>query len=142
MYAYNYFQTFSPRSQIIAADLRNHGSSPHALPMSIPAMAVDVEHLLKTIDNCSKKPAVICGHSLGGKVAGYLALTKQTLLEKLIIEDVVPSKKYSGAFEEIPKYVKMMKSIDFGQLPAGAAMSDARKLADQRLAAVVQVCLK
>jgi len=81
---------------------------------------------------------VTCRHSMGGKVAGYFALTKPNLLEKLIIEDVVPSKKYSGAFEEIPKYVKVMKSIDFGQLPADAMMSDARKFADKRLATFVQ----
>lgn len=125
--------------QIIAADLRNHGSSPHSKHMNIPTMALDVEHLLKTIDNSSKKTAVICGHSLGGKVAGYLAMTRQNLLDKLIIEDVVPGKNYSGSLNEIPKYVKAMKSIDFSQLPANASISDARKLADQRLLTVVQV---
>lgn len=102
-------------------------------------MAADVEQLLKTIDNDSEKAAVVCGHSLGGKVAGYLALTRQNLLDKLIIEDVVPGKKYGGALEEIPKYVQVMKSIDFGQLPAGALLFDARSLADKQLSTVVHV---
>ena len=54
-------------------DCRNHGESPHVSEMSYLSMAEDVEALIKKLDIPS---AIVLGHSMGGKVAMALALTK------------------------------------------------------------------
>ncbi|WP_333669207.1 alpha/beta fold hydrolase [Elioraea tepidiphila] len=73
--------------RVIAADLRNHGASPHAGRMDYPAMAADVAALIET--RAGGRAAVI-GHSMGGKVAMWLALTRPTLVERLVVVDVAP----------------------------------------------------
>eukprot|EP01094_Clydonella_sp_ATCC50884_P030482 TRINITY_DN9964_c0_g1_i1.p1 TRINITY_DN9964_c0_g1~~TRINITY_DN9964_c0_g1_i1.p1 ORF type:complete len:330 (-),score=57.75 TRINITY_DN9964_c0_g1_i1:315-1304(-) len=55
---------------VYAADLRNHGESPHAQEMTIEAMAQDVFGVIERARNesaCDK--VVLIGHSMGGKVA-------------------------------------------------------------------------
>ena len=53
-------------------DLRNHGKSPHAAPMTYPQMAEDIQQFL---ENNWIYEANIIGHSMGGKVAMQLALS-------------------------------------------------------------------
>jgi len=68
-------------------DLRNHGRSPHSPEMSYPAMAGDVAELLAAQGLTA---ADVLGHSLGGKVAMQLALTRPGLVQKLIVADMAP----------------------------------------------------
>lgn len=79
----------APNRAKIALDLRNHGRSPHAhgLGMAYPDMAKDVSMTLKDL-NIPR--AVLCGHSMGGKVAMTLALQDPSLVGALIAVDIAP----------------------------------------------------
>ncbi|MCH2084210.1 MAG: alpha/beta fold hydrolase [Saprospiraceae bacterium] len=78
-------------------DLRNHGKSPHAAPMTYPQMAEDIQQFL---ENNWIYEANIIGHSMGGKVAMQLALSYPDLVKNLIVVDIAP-KQYPGGHYEI-----------------------------------------
>jgi pimeloyl-ACP methyl ester carboxylesterase len=82
---------------VIVPDLRNHGQSPHSGEMNYPVMAADVAELLDTLGLPS---AIILGHSMGGKVAMQLALTRPSLVQKLIVADMSP-RGYTPLHNEI-----------------------------------------
>ena len=73
--------------RVIAADLRNHGDSPHESRMDYAAMAEDVASL---IEERGGGRAAVLGHSMGGKVAMVLALTRPALVERLVVVDIAP----------------------------------------------------
>ncbi|TDL25623.1 alpha/beta-hydrolase, partial [Rickenella mellea] len=95
---------------IYALDLRNHGSSPHAEPMTYSTMADDVLHF------CGKQKlsqVSLLGHSMGGKVAMALALRNDLpddLLTNLIIADIAPSRGQLSA--DFRGYVEAMQKIE------------------------------
>lgn len=68
---------------VISVDMRNHGDSPRADTQSYADMAGD---LADTITG----PVDLLGHSMGGKAAMVLALTRPEALRKLIIADIAP----------------------------------------------------
>ncbi len=73
--------------RVIALDLRNHGSSPHDPAMDYPAMAADV---LETLAARDARPAVLIGHSMGGKVAMQAALAQPAAVAALLVADIAP----------------------------------------------------
>lgn len=110
--------------RVIAADLRNHGASPHAAPMDYPAMAADVAALIEA--RAGGRAAVI-GHSMGGKVAMWLALTRPTLVERLVVVDVAPVayrptlQAYAAAMRALPLRPGMRRAeADAGLAPTVA----------------------
>lgn len=70
-----------------AMDLRNHGDSPHG-PMSYDAMADDVR---ETLAHYTSDPAIVLGHSMGGKTAMMLALRHPEQVVRLIVADIAPA---------------------------------------------------
>ncbi|KAJ3726595.1 alpha/beta-hydrolase [Lentinula raphanica] len=99
---------------VYALDLRNHGSSPHALPMTYTSMAMDVMHFIekRKLTNIS-----LLGHSMGGKVAMTLALNPSlpsSLLQNLIIADIAPVRAQLSP--EFLSYIKAMKRIEHMRL--------------------------
>jgi esterase len=74
---------------VFAADLRNHGQSPHSDDWNFPVMAEDVFELMQ--DKNLNQAAVI-GHSLGGKVAMQMAATQPQKLSTLVVVDMAPKK--------------------------------------------------
>jgi len=82
---------------VVTPDLRNHGQSPHSDEITYPSMADDVAELLGTLGLPS---ALILGHSMGGKVAMQLALTRPDLVQKLIVADMSP-RAYTPLHNEI-----------------------------------------
>lgn len=72
---------------IIVPDLRNHGRSPHVDDVGYPALAEDVSRL---IDDHGLESVVLIGHSMGGKVAMWLALNQPELVAGLVVVDVAP----------------------------------------------------
>ena len=71
--------------QVYVPDLRNHGESPHSETMDYPAMAVDV---LAWMDREGLGKVHILGHSMGGKVAMYLACRYSDRFSSLTVVDI------------------------------------------------------
>jgi esterase len=78
---------FAQRRRTIALDLRNHGASAHDADMRYVNMAADVLH---TLDQLGALPAVLLGHSMGGKAAMLAALTQPEAVARLIVADIAP----------------------------------------------------
>jgi len=72
---------------VIGLDLRNHGESPHGPVASYAAMAEDVAETLEAMGIARCR---LLGHSMGGKVAMALALTRPALLERVVVADIAP----------------------------------------------------
>lgn len=75
------------RHRVILADLRNHGGSPHAPGMTYTDMADDLDALLTHLN---ADHADFVGHSMGGKAAMTLALTRAQRVRRLAVIDVAP----------------------------------------------------
>jgi pimeloyl-ACP methyl ester carboxylesterase len=95
-------KVLAQRYQVMALDLRNHGASPHRCGMDYPTLAADVAETL------GDRPAAVLGHSMGGKVAMLLALSRPAWVEKLIIADIAPVtyapslRPYVAAMQAVP----------------------------------------
>jgi pimeloyl-ACP methyl ester carboxylesterase len=110
-------------ARVISLDLRNHGESPHG-PMDFATMAADVA---ETMHSLGVPQACLVGHSLGGKTAMALALTRPQTVERLVVMDIAPV-SYDHDYDE---YVAAMRAIE---LHPGLA----RHEADAALARVVE----
>jgi esterase len=91
--------------RVFVLDLRNHGRSPWAPTMSFDDMAGDVAAF---IERHELRPATIIGHSLGGKAAMRLALTRPDLVARLMVVDVAPV-AYAHSFGP---FVEAMAAVD------------------------------
>lgn len=76
----------SDARQVIVVDMRNHGQSPRAAQNGYEDMADD---LAEVIENHGGKADVL-GHSMGGKAAMMLALTRPDLVSSLVVADIAP----------------------------------------------------
>lgn len=74
-------------ARIVTADLRNHGDSPWTGSMAYSEMAADLERLLDTL---GLDEAAVVGHSMGGKAAMTLALTRPDRVSRLMVVDMAP----------------------------------------------------
>ena len=74
----------SDRRQVLAVDMRNHGSSFRDDDHSYAAMAGDLAQVI------GAGRMDVLGHSMGGKAAMHLALTQPTLVDRLIVADIAP----------------------------------------------------
>ncbi|MBL9050174.1 MAG: alpha/beta fold hydrolase [Tabrizicola sp.] len=74
------------RREVVAVDMRNHGESPRAASQSYPDMAEDLAEVIETLG----APVDLLGHSMGGKAAMQLALTRPDLIRRLIVADIAP----------------------------------------------------
>ena len=74
-------------ARIIAADMRNHGDSGWDDVMTYGAMADDVAALIKHLEIA---PALVIGHSMGGKAAMSLALSSHEVVKALMVIDIAP----------------------------------------------------
>ena len=72
--------------EVVAVDMRNHGTSPWFATHSYPDMAADLAEVIRSLGG----KADLLGHSMGGKAAMQLALTHGALLRKLVVADIAP----------------------------------------------------
>lgn len=71
---------------VIAVDQRNHGDSPWDDAHGYEDMAAD---LARVIEGHGGRADVL-GHSMGGKAAMVLALTRPALVRRLVVADIAP----------------------------------------------------
>ncbi|HUG11076.1 MAG TPA: alpha/beta fold hydrolase [Opitutaceae bacterium] len=72
---------------VLAPDLRNHGSSPHAPEHTYAAMEADV---LAWLGGLGIERFDLIGHSMGGKVAMHIACNNPGRVTSLIAVDIAP----------------------------------------------------
>ncbi|MGI9129403.1 MAG: alpha/beta fold hydrolase [Roseomonas sp.] len=113
--------------RVVALDLRNHGASPHAPGVDYAVQAADVAETMAAL---GIERAVVLGHSMGGKAAMMLALTRPELVDRLIVADIAP-RPYPPALRAV---VAAMQA-----LPLHAGLT--RQEADQALRAAVPEAL-
>lgn len=80
-------RAFARHRRTIALDLRNHGASPHADDMRYATMAADTLHMLERL---GALPALLLGHSMGGKTAMQAALLRPDAVAHLVVADISP----------------------------------------------------
>jgi pimeloyl-ACP methyl ester carboxylesterase len=114
--------------RVAAADLRNHGASPHAHGMEYPTLAADVA---ETLDAIGMPTCAVIGHSMGGKVAMRLALDAPARVTRLLVADIAPI-AYPGIFAT---YAAAMRAIPLtpGLTRAQADAALARAIPDSGL---------
>ncbi len=94
--------------EVYAVDQRNHGQSPRDPVHDYPAMAADLAEVIGQIGG----PVDLLGHSMGGKAAMQLALTRPELIRRLIVADIAPV-----AYDhDQTRHVHAMRSIDLSQI--------------------------
>ena len=72
---------------VFLVDLRNHGQSFHAEEFNYQVMMEDLKNFIHS--HHIESPMVL-GHSMGAKVAMWLALSHPELLAKLVVVDMAP----------------------------------------------------
>ena len=111
---------FAKHFSVYAPDQRNHGHSPHSDAFSVEVMTQD---LIQFLDDHDLNQVFLMGHSMGGKVALYAALTHPERIHRLIVVDIAP-RPYSPHLQLI---FDALRAIDL-------AKTKSRKDLDQALA--------
>jgi len=106
--------------QVHMLDLRNHGRSFHAKEFNYEVMSDDVLsycqfHQLQEIN--------VLGHSMGGKVAMFLAVNHPELIDKLIVADIGP-KYYRTHHQDI---LEGLNAVDFSLKPERSEVDEILK---------------
>lgn len=112
----------SQTRRVVSVDLRNHGNSPHDPDASYAALAGDLAEVIEDFGG----RADLAGHSMGGKAAMVLALTRPQLVRQLAIMDIAP---LAYDHDQTP-HIDAMEALDRAGL-------DRRAEADRRLSAAV-----
>ncbi|MEM9044757.1 MAG: alpha/beta fold hydrolase [Pseudomonadota bacterium] len=95
--------------RVVMVDMRNHGESPWDARMTYPAMAAD---LAEAVERLCGGRALVLGHSMGGKAAMALALSRPDLLAGLIVADIAPV----GYDHSHAGYIDAMQGVDLSQV--------------------------
>lgn len=109
--------------EVFAVDMRNHGGSPWNEDHSYEALAADLALFIETH---VEGPAVVVGHSMGGKATMQLALSRPALVAGAIVVDIAPV-VYEHTHDG---FIAAMKAIDASRLSS-------RKDADGQLAGTI-----
>lgn len=72
--------------RVVAVDQRNHGESFRDPANGYEEMAADLAQVIEA----EGKPMDVLGHSMGGKAAMVLALTRPDLVKRLVVADIAP----------------------------------------------------
>lgn len=98
----------SDTRRVTAVDMRNHGASPWFDTHSYEDMAADLAEVIAAEGG----PWDVMGHSMGGKAAMVLALTRPDLVNRLIVADIAP---VAYGHSQLP-YVEAMKAVDLSRI--------------------------
>lgn len=100
--------------RVVTPDLRNHGQSAHHSSHTYADLAEDLAELITHLG----APVQLCGHSMGGKTAMVLALTRPELIDRLIIADISPVTYTHSQLH----HIEAMRAVDLDKV---ARRSDA-----------------
>jgi pimeloyl-ACP methyl ester carboxylesterase len=100
------------RREVVAVDMRNHGDSPRVPVQGYPEMAADLAEVIESLG----APVDLMGHSMGGKAAMQLALTRPELIRRLVVADIAPV-AYS---HDQTRNAQAMASLDLTQISSRA----------------------
>lgn len=112
--------------RVVTVDLRNHAGSPWSARHGYADLAGDLAALIAHLAAEGAPRFDVLGHSMGGKAAMWLALTRPELVGRLIVADIAP---VAYAHSQTP-LIHAMRALDLD------GMAD-RRSADARLAATV-----
>lgn len=98
--------------RVLLLDLPDHGRSDWTERLSYSAMAGAVAHTLAEM--APGERWTVIGHSMGGKVAMWLTLTRPELVERLCVVDMAPV-DYHG-LTSFGRYVEAMRSVELPDL--------------------------
>ncbi len=96
-------------SEVFAVDMRNHGASPWGDDHSYEALAADLALFIQTH---VEGPAIVVGHSMGGKATMHLALHQPSLVAGIVVVDIAPV-AYGHTHDG---FIAAMKAIDTSSL--------------------------
>ncbi len=109
----------SAELHVTTVDMRNHAGSFWTDEMTYPAMAQDLAEVIEA----DQHPTMLLGHSMGGKAAMALALTRPELIQRLIIADIAPV-TYTHSHAH---FIDAMQSVDMTHIAnraeVGAALT-------------------
>ena len=94
--------------QVVTVDQRNHGDSPWADSHGYDDMAADLAQVIVDLGGT----ADLLGHSMGGKAAMMLALTRPELVQRLIVADIAP---VAYGHSQI-QYIHAMRQVDLDRI--------------------------
>lgn len=89
---------------VYVLDMRNHGASPHAETMDYPLMTSDI---VAFMDKLELNQAHILGHSMGGKIAMWLALHYPHRVKNLLVADIAPV-HYQHCFDNMIQALRQL----------------------------------
>lgn len=106
--------------RLVSVDLPNHGRSPWTGDVSYPSVAAGVAGFMTGHE---LEGAAVVGHSMGGKVAMALALTRPDLVGGLVVVDIAPVPYAHG----IRRHMEAMQALPLDKVTS-------RESADRMLA--------
>jgi pimeloyl-ACP methyl ester carboxylesterase len=92
--------------------MRNHGDSPWIPAHSYPEMAADLAEVIESLG----APVDLLGHSMGGKAAMQLALTRPDLVRRLVVADIAPV----AYRHDQTRNARAMAALDLGRITSRA----------------------
>ena len=95
----------SDRGRVVTVDMRNHGDSGWDAAHGYADLAAD---LAETIEAGGDAAWDVLGHSMGGKAAMVLALTRPDLVRRLTVTDIAP-KAYGHTQRHL---IEAMRAVD------------------------------
>jgi esterase len=108
------------RREVVAVDMRNHGDSPRFPTQGYPDMAEDLAEVIESLG----APVELLGHSMGGKAAMQLALTRPALIRRLVVADIAPV----AYTHDQTRNARAMADLDLGQITTRAEADAALSL--------------
>lgn len=98
----------SDRGRVVTVDQRNHGYSQWFESHTYAGMAADLAEVIEAEGG----PMDVVGHSMGGKAAMVLALTRPELVRRLIVADIAPVAYGHSQMQ----YIEAMRAVDLDKV--------------------------